>query len=1263
MNERIEIEVREDGSRVVKRNLEDMARTAEQAAASLDLMKNALNVIQGTIKQPTNSLQQMRSAITALQSSAKSTGGILDTNNIDFARAALERLKQSTQSFAKEAPKNVGAAIERINLATASLGKQIDKTVAAQQALAAAAARPVAPPPAPVQTGFSFMQEPMKLAGPGWQLEGTFKKTADAAAQASGTIASLAAPTTQFSNAAKVASTSAQQLNLNLGAANQTSFAFMNGMATQAKVINPLAQQYMTVGQVWTKNTQQAQQMAFGFMNAANGARAAGGAAGGAVPPVQSLTQSFFNLTNVLRMVSGYLFLREIKEYIDGWIGIENSIKLSTKTAQEAAAVQDKLFEAAQKTRAPMEDVTRLYRRMSQAQEKLGASQQDMIDVTEGVGMALVVQGTTSTQARGALLQLGQAFGMARVRAQEFNSINENAPRILKAIADNTKDAGGSIDTLRQLILKGKISGKEFFDAFLAALPQLRKEFEDTRPTISQAFTVLDNAIGRFIFNADKGVGASGVFAKAVMGLANNIETVGRVTAALAVGALSIALPLLITKLIGVQATATTAATGLRGLWAAAAAHPLLALAAAILAAASALYIFRDSIVIVKSSGVTLGDVWRAQFQFIADGARSLVNYLKNLFAGEEIKGPSADPILKNLEEQTKNFDPLKYAVPKQKQQLGFMAQMFLDFFNHIKFQLNMFIGMWVTITSVIPLLWNGMWAAIKDKTISGINDQIDKLQNLANTLIVIYNIVDRIKSPFSHIDIPQIRLPHLSNENEGAAEKLGVDIAKAIIKGMGTDYVGNALNDLLKRAEEISRSRQFNAAGGLWRPPDLNVRSSPGTGMGEGDDKELNRFKSKLRQVQDAVDPIGAATRALSDSEDTLTEAVKRGLIPQEEKVRLLDMAREKYFDAMHPLGAYLRELNQETELMKMSKGERVAGMEMMRVEADLKKKGVTLTEEQRTEILKSIEANNLEKQVMNEKERIYQKLLGPQKNLVYGQEALNRMLKDGVISLGQYRRELAELRNAAGQGGFFDGFIANLDAMKNATMSVTSQIGQQVAGVMNQMVQGIGDAIAQGIVYGQNFWDTLGQAANRALAGIISGLIQLGLQMLINYALGQTMGTAAVAGVTAQATAAAAAWAPAAALASLASFGANSGPAMAGIASTIALSKGLALAGGGMAFKTGGEFTVGGAGGPDSQLVAFRATPGENVRVNTPAQARAAEEKQSPNVNVPVKIVNVTDPQAALAALQTTEGERIILNTIEQNPGTIRALLNGGG
>lgn len=49
------------------------------------------------------------------------------------------------------------------------------------------------------------------------------------------------------------------------------------------------------------------------------------------------------------------------------------------------------------------------------------------------------------------------------------------------------------------------------------------------------------------------------------------------------------------------------------------------------------------------------------------------------------------------------------------------------------------------------------------------------------------------------------------------------------------------------------------------------------------------------------------------------------------------------------------------------------------------------------------------------------------------------------------------------------------------------------------------------------------------------------------------------------------------------------------------------------------------------------------------------------APEVNVPIKVVNVNDPEAAVAAMDSAAGERVILNTIRNNPSTVAALLKG--
>ncbi len=126
----------------------------------------------------------------------------------------------------------------------------------------------------------------------------------------------------------------------------------------------------------------------------------------------------------------------------------------------------------------------------------------------------------------------------------------------------------------------------------------------------------------------------------------------------------------------------------------------------------------------------------------------------------------------------------------------------------------------------------------------------------------------------------------------------------------------------------------------------------------------------------------------------------------------------------------------------------------------------------------------------------------------------------------------------------------------------------------------------------------DAMRSLGNTMLNSVVNSLVQVGVEALKNFIIGQTLGAAATAAGASQAAILASAWAPAAALASLASFGANSVPAMAGIASTVGLSKTLAVAG---ARKNGGPvnadsmYRVGEGGMPEI----YRASTGKQYMI----------------------------------------------------------------
>ena len=89
------------------------------------------------------------------------------------------------------------------------------------------------------------------------------------------------------------------------------------------------------------------------------------------------------------------------------------------------------------------------------------------------------------------------------------------------------------------------------------------------------------------------------------------------------------------------------------------------------------------------------------------------------------------------------------------------------------------------------------------------------------------------------------------------------------------------------------------------------------------------------------------------------------------------------------------------------------------------------------------------------------------------------------------------------------------------------------------------------------------------------------------------------------------------------------NGAAFMRGVGSLFGFGSGVPIPGGiqpmamGMEFAHGGSFTVGGHGGTDSQPVAFRATPGEEVQITAPGQKAAGGN------NIDIRI-NVTTPDA---------------------------------
>lgn len=250
----------------------------------------------------------------------------------------------------------------------------------------------------------------------------------------------------------------------------------------------------------------------------------------GTTSAFQEMNRSANSIRNTLRNVAGAIAAsftaRELITLTDTFTRFQNSLRVAGIEGADLARVQDALFASAQRYGVELETLGQLFSRATQAASVLGASQRDLLTFTDNIAAAVRVQGGSVEQASGALLQLAQALQSGTVRAEEFNSVNEGLFPVLQAVAQGSDRFQGSVARLRAAVIAGRVSSREFFEAFQRGATSLQERASKAALTTSAAFTQLRNALVVYIGEANQTSGASVALGNAIRALANNLQTI-----------------------------------------------------------------------------------------------------------------------------------------------------------------------------------------------------------------------------------------------------------------------------------------------------------------------------------------------------------------------------------------------------------------------------------------------------------------------------------------------------------------------------------------------------------------------------------------------------------------------------------------------------------------------------------------------------------------------------------------------------------------
>ncbi|MCF6780927.1 tape measure protein [Stutzerimonas stutzeri] len=192
--------------------------------------------------------------------------------------------------------------------------------------------------------------------------------------------------------------------------------------------------------------------------------------------------------------------IRGIANAADSYNLMNARLKLATGSQEEFNTAQTELRKIAIATQTPLESLATLYQRISRPLKEAGRSQKDILAVTEAVATSFRVSGASAQEAENGVIQFAQALGAGALRGDEFNSVAEQAPRLMQALADSL---GVPIGALKDMAAQGLLTADVVTSALVEQLDTLRTEAESLPETVGGAMTALTDRWNEAIGQAD----------------------------------------------------------------------------------------------------------------------------------------------------------------------------------------------------------------------------------------------------------------------------------------------------------------------------------------------------------------------------------------------------------------------------------------------------------------------------------------------------------------------------------------------------------------------------------------------------------------------------------------------------------------------------------------------------------------------------------------------------------------------------------------
>lgn len=215
----------------------------------------------------------------------------------------------------------------------------------------------------------------------------------------------------------------------------------------------------------------------------------------------------------------------------DEWSSVNARLKQASQSTDDFKESQRALMDISQRTGTAFSDNASLFARSAASMREYGYSSEAVLKVTEAISTGLKLSGASTSEASSVITQFSQALAQGVLRGEEFNSVNENGDRVIRALASGM---GVARKDLKAMADQGQLTADKVVPALISQLGSLREEYSAMPQTVAAASTKIENAFMAWVGGANEATGATSALTGVLNTISDNINTVAAAAGALA---------------------------------------------------------------------------------------------------------------------------------------------------------------------------------------------------------------------------------------------------------------------------------------------------------------------------------------------------------------------------------------------------------------------------------------------------------------------------------------------------------------------------------------------------------------------------------------------------------------------------------------------------------------------------------------------------------------------------------------------------------